>query len=63
MAELKEADAAQLHQEDVDIKRKLIHPICRFNSKCRTYNCKIHSNVVAISTVQWIHSEYQFVTA
>lgn len=32
MAELKEADATQLHQEDVDNKRKLTAPVCRLNA-------------------------------
>lgn len=63
MAELKEADAGQLHQEDVDIKRKLTDPVCRLSAQFAALKCKINCRLVAISAAQWIHGEFELSTA
>lgn len=63
MAELKEADAGQLHQEDVDIKRKLTGPVCRLSAQFVAFKCEINRRWVTISAVQWIHGEFEFSTA
>lgn len=52
MAELKEADAGQLHQEDVDIKRKLTGPVCRLSAQFVAFKCEINRRLVTISAVQ-----------